>query len=67
MDTGRIIAEYQDKTVTLTTERQCLFTTIQTLEADLKCLKSEFRSLASQVKKTRVSTPDNLLMELACS
>lgn len=67
-DTGRIIAESQERVATLTAERQCLMTSIEVLEADLKSLRSELRNLESQAKKTRrAATSDDLLTELAAA
>lgn len=67
LDTAGVIAECQEKVATLTTERQCLITTIQTLEADLKCLRSELPGLETQVKRARTSDSSNLLTELAAA
>ncbi|KAG8289591.1 hypothetical protein J6590_101326, partial [Homalodisca vitripennis] len=44
-----------DKLTTLTVERKCLFSTIEVLEADVKCQKEEMVQLESKARESQES------------
>lgn len=59
------VAEMQDKITILTADRFRLVTTVEVVEADIKCLSVELRRAESQAKKRRSSAGDNLLAEMS--
>lgn len=60
----RLIIESQEKIDVLTAERRGLLTTIEVLEADIKCLRADLRRAETRAKQRRPSTCDDLLSEL---
>ncbi|KAG8268998.1 hypothetical protein J6590_011609 [Homalodisca vitripennis] len=59
----RMLAESQEKIVTLTSERRGLLTTLEVLEADIKCLRAELRSAETRAKQRRSSFADTTLIQ----
>lgn len=64
VQTQRLIAESQEKIEVLTAERKGLLTTMEVLEAEIKCLQAELRRAETRAKQRRPSTSDDLLSEL---
>ncbi|KAG8270521.1 hypothetical protein J6590_084008 [Homalodisca vitripennis] len=58
LDTNALIAGYEAKLTTLTAERKNLLTTMEVLEADVKCLRA---------KQRRSSAGDDILSEISMS
>ncbi|KAG8291249.1 hypothetical protein J6590_065116 [Homalodisca vitripennis] len=67
LDTDALIAGYEAKLTTLTDERKNLLTTMEVLEADVKCLRAELRRAESRAKQRRSSAGDDILSGISMS
>ncbi|KAG8281333.1 hypothetical protein J6590_060969 [Homalodisca vitripennis] len=67
LETDVLIADYEAKITTLSADRKNLLTTLEVLEADVKCLRAELRRAESRAKQRRSSVGDDILAELSMS
>lgn len=73
VDVDRIIKESDEKIAVLNTERRCLLTSIEVMEAEMRCLKGEVASLEQRVREqptpsvTDNPTPPDLQSELTAA
>ncbi|KAG8289618.1 hypothetical protein J6590_100731 [Homalodisca vitripennis] len=59
-----LLVESREKIAVLTAERQCLVTSIEVLEADVRALRVELRQAESRARQRRTSADDSLLAEM---
>lgn len=64
VQTDRLVLESQERITLLTAERRSLLTTVEVLEADIKCLRAQLRKAESLAKQRRSSYGDDLMTEL---
>jgi len=57
-DVARMKIECEKRVSALNAERQCLLTTIEVLEADVRCLRAEVRRMEQRARQRRVSCSD---------
>lgn len=69
LDVQRMIQESEEKVAVLTVERKRLITSLEVLEADVKCLRSELRRAESLARRRRSSVDlgESLLAELTAA
>lgn len=64
VDNDMLLVETREKIASLTEERQCLLTSIEVLEADVRALRVELRQAESRARQRWASADDSLLAEM---